>query len=119
MQFVPVLDAAIAKIPGYEAYDSGVNKDVFIKNYQNSSEYFTGQGRAGDSVYPDFFKNETKQWWLNAINKLYQDVGFDGLWLDMNEATNFCDGSCNKDQAPLFQAKNKLDYIPTGRDLET
>jgi alpha-glucosidase (family GH31 glycosyl hydrolase) len=32
--------------------------------------------------------------WMHGINALFEEVEFDGLWLDMNEATGFCDGEC-------------------------
>jgi hypothetical protein len=37
----------------------------------------------------------------------------------MNEASNFCTGTCYDDQKSNSPSKWKLPYIPTGRDLET
>jgi len=46
-------------------------------------------------------------------------VPFDGLWEDMNEASNFCNGVCYESQAARSPVKYKLPYIPSARDLET
>lgn len=50
---------------------------------------------------------------------MYKELAFDGLWEDMNEAANFCKGVCYDKQKVASPVKNKLRYIPTGRDLET
>uniref|UniRef100_M3XV74 Glycoside hydrolase family 31 TIM barrel domain-containing protein n=1 Tax=Mustela putorius furo TaxID=9669 RepID=M3XV74_MUSPF len=51
-------------------------------------------------AFPDFFRNSTAAWWKMEIKELYEDfqkpgknLKFDGLWIDMNEPSNFVDGS--------------------------
>ncbi len=50
---------------------------------------------------------------------MQKEIQFDGLWLDMNEASNFCSGACKSDQKVENPVKNLLNYQPTGRELET
>jgi alpha-glucosidase (family GH31 glycosyl hydrolase) len=38
--------------------------------------------------------------WMTGINNLFNEVEYDGLWLDMNEATGFCDGECVNGTVP-------------------
>ena len=38
--------------------------------------------------------------WMHGINSLFEEVEYDGLWLDMNEATGFCDGECVNGTVP-------------------
>jgi len=33
-------------------------------------------------------------YWSDMLNMLYSKVKFSGVWLDMNEIANFCDGTC-------------------------
>lgn len=45
-------------------------------------------------VFPDWFQINTQQWWTEALhNWSSAGIEFSGIWLDMNEASSFCDGS--------------------------
>ncbi|KAK7082631.1 hypothetical protein SK128_006752 [Halocaridina rubra] len=41
------------------------------------------------TVFPDFFKPETKTWWANELSTFHDTVDFDAIWIDMNEPANF------------------------------
>ena len=48
---------------------------------------------------------------------MYSSLNFDGLWEDMNEASDFCSGSCYNDEKVDSPTEYKLKYTPTGRFL--
>ena len=110
------MDAGIAKREDYDVYKSGLEKNVYI-SAPNSDEPFVGTVWPGDSVYPDWFNPNTTSWWHDAMSDFFNAIPFDGLWLDMNEAANFCVGSCYENQKLENGAKYQMPYVPTGRDL--
>lgn len=66
----------------YSAYKSGLQQDVFLK-------YADGQPYIADiypntNQYPDFTDPKGRAWWIENM-KVYQDVGINGYWNDMNE----------------------------------
>ncbi|KAF9457114.1 glycosyl hydrolases family 31-domain-containing protein [Collybia nuda] len=96
-KYIPIVDAAIPKQVNtsdiYHPYTRGVEQDVFITN-PDGSEYI-GQVWPGYTVFPDWFQNNTQQWWTEALRNWTEGgIEFSGIWLDMNEASSFCDGSC-------------------------
>lgn len=47
----------------------------------------------GETVYPDYLSNpNTTKWLTKQLRRFYQQAPFDGVWLDMSEASNFCSG---------------------------
>ena len=71
---------------------------MFIREAVDTSAPFVGKVWPGDAVFPDFFRDTTVEWWKGLISEFHENVGFDGLWLDMNEIANFCDGVCYPEQ---------------------
>lgn len=83
-----------------------------------SDKPFIGMVWPNDAVWVDFFNPLATDVWGYWLEQLHQMVGFDGLWLDMNEASDFCPGACYYDQQIGLPNKNNLRYVPTGRDLQ-
>lgn len=50
-------------------------------------------------MFPDYLEHpEADSWLQRQLARFYEQVPFDGLWLDMNEAANFCGGlNCQLD----------------------
>ncbi|EIN04539.1 hypothetical protein PUNSTDRAFT_108330 [Punctularia strigosozonata HHB-11173 SS5] len=96
-RYIAIVDAAVAHTANatdvYDPYTSGAERDVFVKN-PDGSEY-VGQVWPGYTVFPDWFSEGAAGWWTEALrNWTDGGVTFDGLWLDMNEVSSFCTGSC-------------------------
>ena len=46
------------------------------------------------TVFFDWFHPNVTNVWNKGLADLYKLVPYDGLWLDMTEATGFCSGEC-------------------------
>ncbi|XP_022103478.1 lysosomal alpha-glucosidase-like isoform X2 [Acanthaster planci] len=96
MHYIPITDPGISSTQPagtYPPYDTGIAQDVFIKD--SNGKPIVGRVWPGSTVFPDFFNNKTKSWWLDQIRDFHGKVPFDGLWIDMNEPSNFVNGSVN------------------------
>ncbi|EHB16913.1 Maltase-glucoamylase, intestinal [Heterocephalus glaber] len=120
-RFILILDPAISgNETHYLTFTRGQEDNVFIKwpdtndvvwgkvwpelpnvNIDESLDHETQVKLYRAHVaFPDFFCNSTTTWWKKEIQELYanprepaKSLKFDGLWIDMNEPSNFMDGS--------------------------
>jgi alpha-glucosidase len=85
---VGITDLHIADLPGagYIPYDSGIAGDHFVKNPDGS--IFVGRVWPGPSVFPDFTRQSTREWWGGLYKPLVSE-GLSGFWNDMNEPSVF------------------------------
>lgn len=121
MTFVPIMDVGVAvrKNDNYTALDYGLELDIFIKQ-STGIDPLTAGVWCGNAYFPDFSHNESDKYWHSMFNSLTTDFNltFDGIWIDMNEATNFCNGYCITSERPVNSLRNKPYYVPGWRDLE-
>ena len=103
LKYVPIIDAGIA-IGDNDAYDIGLEDDLFIKNSEGKP--LLGHVWPGKVHYPDFFNPNTSAYWSGQLDSLKQMVNFTGIWLDMNEVSNFCDGECEEDPVSTQKHSN-------------
>jgi alpha-glucosidase len=85
---VTITDLHIAHAPsqGYAPYDSGEAGNHFVKKADGSE--FVGIVWPGPSVFPDFTRAQTRDWWGGLYKEFVQD-GVAGFWNDMNEPAVF------------------------------
>jgi alpha-glucosidase len=79
---VTIVDPGIKIEEGYRQYDEGIANDYFAK-YPDGENYI-GYVWPGRCHFPDFFREDVREWWGAAFTAL-TDVGVDGFWNDMNE----------------------------------
>ncbi|EIE19743.1 hypothetical protein COCSUDRAFT_31111 [Coccomyxa subellipsoidea C-169] len=99
-RWVPILDPNIHIRKGYAPYDSGIKQDIFMKDV--SGKPYVGQLWPGACHWPDFKNPNATTWWTSMIKSVYDDLKLDGLWIDMNEPSNYCTGDVcwNDDTVP-------------------
>jgi alpha-glucosidase len=87
-KLVVITDLHIARLPdaGYAPYDSGIAQNQFVHNPDGS--IFSGIVWPGPSVFPDFTRGATREWWGALYTQFVHD-GVAGFWNDMNEPSVF------------------------------
>ncbi|XP_064650089.1 sucrase-isomaltase, intestinal-like isoform X2 [Lineus longissimus] len=93
-RFIIILDPAIANgIPNYRPFELGQQQDVWVK-YADGKTPVEGKVWPPTPVYyPDYTKPITTDWWVTLCREFHNVIDFDGLWIDMNEPSNFVWGS--------------------------
>lgn len=81
-EVVVICDPGIKKEDNYAPFSSGTNNDVFLK--YPDGEYYEGEVWPGWCHFPDFTKEESREWWKDMM-KSYTQIGIKGFWNDMNE----------------------------------
>ncbi|UJP64545.1 glycoside hydrolase family 31 protein [Mongoliitalea daihaiensis] len=83
---VIIMDPGVKTDSSYAPYADGLAKDLFVK-YPDGAIY-EGQVWPGWCAFPDFTKEETRQWWGEQM-AFYKEAGVDGYWTDMNEPASW------------------------------
>jgi len=95
LHYIVMVDPAVA-YQNYPAFNNGAQQGIFMK-FANGSIY-QGVVWPGVTAFPDWFNPATQAYWNSEFDTFFDPtngVNIDGLWIDMNEASNFCVYPCN------------------------
>ncbi|XP_013975431.1 maltase-glucoamylase, intestinal isoform X1 [Canis lupus familiaris] len=95
-KLVIIVDPAISNNSSpsnpYGPYDRGSGAKIWV----NASDGLTpliGEVWPGKTVFPDYTNPSCAVWWAKEFELFHNKIEFDGIWIDMNEVSNFVDGS--------------------------
>ncbi|XAR72358.1 Alpha-D-xyloside xylohydrolase [Bertholletia excelsa] len=91
MKYIVIIDPGISVNSSYGVYQRALANDVFIKYH---GKPYLAQVWPGAVNFPDYLNPKTVDWWVDEIRRFHELVPVDGLWIDMNEVSNFCTGLC-------------------------
>ncbi|KAK3317301.1 glycoside hydrolase family 31 protein [Cercophora scortea] len=106
-RYVVILDPGIHYRADYGTFQRGAAQNAFLKAADGS--WYRGLQWAGEVVWPDWLAEGTQDWWTAEILSFFNassGLDVDGLWTDMDEASNMCgdtaclNGSPNPPQSP-------------------
>ncbi|MCB1765280.1 MAG: DUF5110 domain-containing protein [Candidatus Competibacteraceae bacterium] len=80
---VIIVDPGVKREPGYPVYDSGREQQAFCQTA--SGRDYVGKVWPGDTVFPDFTLENTRDWWAGRLADFLRESAVDGVWLDMND----------------------------------
>ncbi|KAJ5991811.1 Glycoside hydrolase family 31 [Penicillium sp. IBT 35674x] len=92
--YIVMVDPAISDSDN-GAFNRGKERSVFL--YRDQDTLYKGAVWPGVTVYPDWFNPDTQAYWNGEFQRFFNEksgVNIDGLWIDMNEASNFCPWPC-------------------------
>jgi len=93
MYWVPIIDAGFKLDVNDKYYKLGEERGAFIKSAV-TKKTLIGKVWPGAAVFLSWYSPHSPDIWSIGLSDLYQQAEFDGIWLDMNEVANFCDGEC-------------------------
>ncbi|KAF2077080.1 hypothetical protein CYY_001589 [Polysphondylium violaceum] len=117
--YMMIVDPGISNATGYQSYEDLISSGGYIRDAADGVSPVIGMVWPGFTAFPDFFNPDGVSFWQQQLQNWYNVVKFDGIWIDMNEISNFCSGNCwNIDPAPQpgFDP-NFPPYIPGGIQL--
>ncbi|XP_066118577.1 maltase-glucoamylase isoform X2 [Saccopteryx bilineata] len=76
----------------YGPYDRGSDMKIWVSASDGVTPVI-GKVWPGSTVFPDYTNPNCAGWWTREFELFHDQVEFDGIWIDMNEVSNFVDGS--------------------------
>lgn len=122
-RYVLILDPAIHNQKDYAPYQRGHDKNVFLKHADGTD--YLGVQWPGVVAWPDWFAPNTQEWWTKELTDAFSPssgIDIDGVWVDMNEASNFChDRFCDPEKTAKEENNPPIPQNPprpnTGRPI--
>ncbi|KAK4488041.1 hypothetical protein RD792_003782, partial [Penstemon davidsonii] len=91
-KYVVIVDPGIGVNESYPTYVRGLKAGIFI---QRNGVPYLGKVWPGPTYFPDFLNPSSEIFWTNEFKIFHELLPVDGIWIDMNELSNFVSSESN------------------------
>jgi alpha-glucosidase (family GH31 glycosyl hydrolase) len=91
IRIIPNINPTIIKSTENKIYSIGIMNNLFLMSNKTQS-FLIGYSWVGHCVYFDFYNKKLNTFWAYLLKQLFKSLKYDGIWLDMNEPSNFING---------------------------
>lgn len=101
--YVPIIDSNIYvsnpdnASDSYPTWERGASLQTYIRD-PSTGDFYYGDNWPGFSVWADWLLSSSQDFWNNEIVQWHSGTPFDGIWIDLSEASSFCAGSCGNNR---------------------
>ncbi|MDB5264057.1 MAG: hypothetical protein JWQ14_3340 [Adhaeribacter sp.] len=88
---VVIIDPGIKIDKNYEVYQQGIQNDYYCR--RGDGPYMKGSVWPGLCHFPDYTRQDVREWWAGLFKELIATDGVRGVWNDMNEPAVFEHGT--------------------------
>ncbi len=81
-RLITIVDPGLKSDTDWPVYADAVDRDLLCRT--DGGDVFVGHVWPGDTAFPDFATQETRDWW-GELNAEHVASGIAGIWNDMNE----------------------------------
>uniref|UniRef100_T1JGU6 P-type domain-containing protein n=1 Tax=Strigamia maritima TaxID=126957 RepID=T1JGU6_STRMM len=92
MRYMVMVDSALdvpKNLADYQPYADGLKRGIFVNDSSGSKPFIGKVWSPNGAVWPDFTNPKTTDFWTDQLSAFHANISFDGLWIDMNEPSNF------------------------------
>ncbi|XP_054552732.1 maltase-glucoamylase-like [Talpa occidentalis] len=95
----------------YRPFDLGQDLGIWVNNSDGATPAIGKAWPPGECVFLDYTNPRAAEWWVQMCTEFRSVLDYDGIWIDMNEPSNFRAG-----QEPGCE-ENSLNYPPFVPDI--
>lgn len=83
IHYIPLIDAGVS-IEDRSAIDNGNKLGVFMKSLNSPGQNYLAAVWPGKVHFVDYLHPNSSNFWRSQLERLYSQIPFSGVWLDMN-----------------------------------